>query len=210
MNGRTFGSCKKHQNSFQQLLLCATQSLFTCETTPSINSASDQQIAPSNVQAVQEDKYKECYKEHKDHKGPPSYTLLQGWQLLALAVSLFVPKSSRLLWFLKLHLQRNADNKTECGKYAAYCQRALDRTILAGQIGLVFCFGFYGKLLLRLLGGRELKPSRMEVLSILLKNPQHHSLPHSMPVHLLNGTYHITSFDGSSTIKEFQVSKILS
>lgn len=53
-------------------------------------------------------------------------------------------------------------------------------------------------------GGRELKPSRMEVLSILLKNPQHHSLPHSMPVHLLNGTYHITSFDGSTTIKEFQ------
>ncbi|XP_018571697.1 uncharacterized protein CG43867 isoform X3 [Anoplophora glabripennis] len=137
--------------------------------------------------ATQEEKYKEhkeCYKEHKDPKGPPSYTLLQGWQLLALAVSLFVPKSSRLLWFLKLHLQRNAENRTECGKYAAYCERALERTILAG--------------------GRELKPSRMEVLSILLKNPQHHSLPHSMPVHLLNGTYHITSFDGSTTIKEFQ------
>ncbi|XP_049826085.1 uncharacterized protein CG43867 isoform X7 [Aethina tumida] len=139
------------------------------------------------VQTAQEEKYKEhkeCFKDHKDAKGPPSYTLLQGWQLLALAVSLFVPKSSRLLWFLKLHLQRNADNCTECGKYAAYCERALERTILAG--------------------GRELKPSRMEVLSILLKNPQHHSLPHSMPVHLLNGTYHITSFDGSTTIKEFQ------
>ncbi|CAH0561141.1 unnamed protein product [Brassicogethes aeneus] len=137
--------------------------------------------------AAQEEKYKEhkeCYKEHKDAKGPPSFTLLQGWQLLALAVSLFVPKSSRLLWFLKLHLQRNADNRSECGKYASYCERALARTILTG--------------------GRELKPSRMEVLSILLKNPQHHSLPHSMPVHLLNGTYHITSFDGSTTIKEFQ------
>ncbi|RZC38615.1 hypothetical protein BDFB_007983, partial [Asbolus verrucosus] len=85
--------------------------------------------------AVQEEKYKEhkeCYKEHKDHKGPPSFTLLQGWQLLALAVSLFVPKSSRLLWFLKLHLQRNADNRTECGKYAAYCERALERTIQTG------------------------------------------------------------------------------
>ncbi|XP_072392656.1 uncharacterized protein CG43867-like isoform X5 [Diabrotica undecimpunctata] len=137
--------------------------------------------------ATQEEKYKEhkeCYKEHKDPKGPPIYTLLQGWQLLALAVSLFVPKNSMLLWFLKLHLQRNAENRTECGKYAAYCERALERTILAG--------------------GRELKPSRMEVLSILLKNPQHHSLPHSMPVHLLNGTYHITSFDGSTSIKEFQ------
>ncbi|XP_018336737.1 uncharacterized protein CG43867 isoform X2 [Agrilus planipennis] len=171
-----------------QLLLCATQSLFTCEATPTgVSSASEQQISSSNTQGSQEDKYKEhkeCYKEHKDHKGPPSYTFLQGWQLLALAVSLFVPKSSRLLWFLKLHLQRNADNRTECGKYASYCERALDRTILTG--------------------GRECKPSRMEVLSILLKNPQHHSLPHSMPVHLLNGTYHISSFDGSSTVKEFQ------
>ncbi|XP_057660411.1 uncharacterized protein CG43867 isoform X4 [Diorhabda carinulata] len=173
----------------QQLLLCATQSLFTCETnTPSINSTiSDQQIALSNLQASQEEKYKEhkdCYKEHKDPKGPPIYTLLQGWQLLALAVSLFVPKNSMLLWFLKLHLQRNAENRTECGKYAAYCERALERTIMAG--------------------GRELKPSRMEVLSILLKNPQHHSLPHSMPVHLANGTYRIISFDGSTSIKEFQ------
>ncbi|XP_060531938.1 uncharacterized protein CG43867 isoform X3 [Cylas formicarius] len=173
----------------QQLLLCATQSLFTCETNaPSINSTiSDDQIALSNIQAAQEEKYKEhkeCFKEHRDPKAPPAYTLLQGWQLLALTVSLFVPKSSKLLWFLKLHLNRNADNRTECGKYAAYCERALERTIVAG--------------------GRELKPSRMEVLSILLKNPQHHSLPHSMPVHLMNGTYHITSFDGSTTIKEFQ------
>ncbi|CAG9819593.1 unnamed protein product [Phaedon cochleariae] len=122
--------------------------------------------------------------KHKDHKGPPTYALLQGWQLLALAVSLFVPKNSMLLWFLKVHLQRHAENRTECGKYAAYCERALERTILAG--------------------GRELKPSRMEVLSILLKNPQHHSLPHSMPVHLANGAYHITSFDGSTSIREFQ------
>lgn len=192
-------------NSFQQLLLCATQSLFTCETTPSINSTSDQQISLSNIQTAQEEKYKEhkeCFKDHKDAKGPPSYTLLQGWQLLALAVSLFVPKSSRLLWFLKLHLQRNADNCTECGKYAAYCERALERTILAGR----FTFSCFTIALQTVfdLGGRELKPSRMEVLSILLKNPQHHSLPHSMPVHLLNGTYHITSFDGSTTIKEFQ------
>lgn len=128
--------CEKHQNSFQQLLLCATQSLFTCETTPSINSTSDQQISSSNIQAIQEEKYKEnkeSYKEHKDHKGPPTFTLLQGWQLLALAVSLFVPKSSRLLWFLKLHLQRNADNRTECGKYAVYCERALERTMLMGN-----------------------------------------------------------------------------
>ncbi|XP_058825886.1 uncharacterized protein CG43867 isoform X8 [Topomyia yanbarensis] len=114
---------------------------------------------------------------------PPAYTFIQGWQLLSLAVSLFVPKNSRLLWYLKLHLSRNADSKTECGKYAAYCERALERTMQNG--------------------GRETKPSRMEVLSILLKNPYHHSLPHAIPVHMMNGTYQVVSFDGSSTIEEF-------
>ncbi|XP_023289839.1 uncharacterized protein CG43867 isoform X5 [Orussus abietinus] len=114
---------------------------------------------------------------------PAQYVLVQGWQLLALAVSLFFPRNNRLLWYLKLHLQRNADSKTECGKYSAYCERALERTLQNG--------------------GREVKPSRMEVLSILLKNPYHHSLPHAIPVHFLNGTYQVVSFDGSTTIEEF-------
>ncbi|GLV35231.1 uncharacterized protein CBL_01620 [Carabus blaptoides fortunei] len=114
---------------------------------------------------------------------PPTFSFVQGWQLLALAVSLFVPKNNRLLWYLKLHLNRNADSKSECGKYAAYCERALERTLQNG--------------------GREVKPSRMEVLSILLKNPYHHSLPHSIPVHMLNGTYQVVGFDGSTTIEEF-------
>ena len=73
--------------------------------------------------------------------------------------------------------------RTECGKYAAYCERALERTIQNGN--------------------REMKPSRMEVLSILLKNPYHHSLPHSIPVHFLNGTYQVIGFDGSTIVKEF-------
>lgn len=43
----------------------------------------------------------------------------------------------------------------------------------------------------------------MEVLSILMKNPYHHSLPHAIPVHMMNGTYQVVSFDGSTTIDEF-------
>lgn len=70
-----------------------------------------------------------------------------------------------------MHLARNADSKTECGKYATYCERALQRTIIND--------------------GRETKPSRMEVLSILMKNPYHHSLPHAIPVHMMNGTYQV-------------------
>lgn len=73
-----------------------------------------------------------------------------------------------------MHLARNADSKTECGKYATYCERALQRTIIND--------------------GRETKPSRMEVLSILMKNPYHHSLPHAIPVHMMNGTYQVCFF----------------
>nr|XP_040229600.2 uncharacterized protein CG43867 isoform X9 [Anopheles coluzzii] len=159
----------------QQLLLCATQSLFTCDTQQG-SVAQANGSSPTSIQAPTVPPI-DC------KSNPPSYTFIQGWQLLALAVSLFVPKNSRLLWYLKLHLSRNADSKTDCGKYAAYCERALERTMQNG--------------------GRETKPSRMEVLSILLKNPYHHSLPHAIPVHMMNTTYQVVSFDGSTTIEEF-------
>ncbi|KAI5732217.1 hypothetical protein M8J77_023476 [Diaphorina citri] len=159
-----------HKHGVQQLLLCATQSLFTCDATGT--ESPTVAIPPSQIPSVPDSK-----------SNPSPSVFIQGWQLLALAVSLFLPRNKKLLWYLKLHLQRNADTKTECGKYAAYCERALERTIKNG--------------------GREVKPSRMEVLSILLKNPYHHSLPHSIPVHLLNGAYQVTGFDGSTTIEEF-------
>ncbi|XP_034672158.1 uncharacterized protein CG43867 isoform X9 [Drosophila subobscura] len=161
----------------QQLLLCATQSLFTCDTQQAGNAHANGS-SPTSIQAPVAAPIIDC------KSNPPAYSFVQGWQLLALAVSLFVPKSSRLLWYLKLHLSRNADTKTETGKYAAYCERALERTLKNG--------------------GRETKPSRMEVLSILLKNPYHHSLPHAIPVHMMNATYQVVSFDGSTTIEEFQ------
>ncbi|EEB20222.1 conserved hypothetical protein [Pediculus humanus corporis] len=161
----------------QQYLLCATQSLFSCDSTnrDSSSSASSQtKGSPTSVQATCGDFSKGC---------PSIQVLTQGWQLLALACSLFLLKNNKLLWFLKLHLSRNADTKTECGKYARYCARALGRTLQNG--------------------GRQVKPSRMEVLSILLKNPYDHSLPHAIPVHMLNDTYQVVSFDGSTTIEEF-------
>lgn len=62
--------------------------------------------------------------------------------------------------------------RSEIGKYAIYCQRSVDRTVQAGE--------------------REAKPSRMEIVSILLRNPYHHSLPFSIPVHFMNGTYQVS------------------
>ncbi|XP_026969054.1 pleckstrin homology domain-containing family H member 2 isoform X3 [Sagmatias obliquidens] len=95
---------------------------------------------------------------------------LQGWQLLALCVGLFLPHHP-FLWLLRLHLKRNADSRTEFGKYAIYCQRCVERTQQNGD--------------------REARPSRMEILSTLLRNPYHHSLPFSIPVHFMNGIYQI-------------------
>lgn len=81
----------------QNLLLCATQSLFLCD------SSGAQKASPTlgSGQSLPAD----------PKINPPSYTFIQGWQFLALAVSLFVPKNNKLLWYLKLHLERNADTK---------------------------------------------------------------------------------------------------
>uniref|UniRef100_A0A8C1A1U4 Pleckstrin homology, MyTH4 and FERM domain containing H2 n=1 Tax=Cyprinus carpio carpio TaxID=630221 RepID=A0A8C1A1U4_CYPCA len=108
---------------------------------------------------------------------------LQGWQFLALCVGLFLP-TPPILWYLQVHLKRHGDSRTEVGKYAIYCQRSLERTQQKGD--------------------RQARSSRMEILSILLRNPYHHSLPFSVPVHFLNNTYQVVSFDASTTVEEFQ------
>ncbi|CAN7938127.1 unnamed protein product [Ixodes hexagonus] len=173
-----------HKLGVQQLLLCATQSLFLCDTTSSGDKGSPtSNCAPSPEKGGSPKggpHLSPCPPESKQN--PPPFVFIQGWQLLALAVSLFPPRN-RTLWYLRAHLQRNADTKSEPGKYAVFCQRALERALHAGE--------------------RECKPSRMEVLSILLKNPFHHSNPHSIPVHFLNGTYLVVGFDGSTTVEEF-------
>uniref|UniRef100_A0A668ASA8 Pleckstrin homology domain containing, family H (with MyTH4 domain) member 1 n=1 Tax=Myripristis murdjan TaxID=586833 RepID=A0A668ASA8_9TELE len=117
-----------------------------------------------------------------NRRTPPNYSLTQCWQLLSLCVALFLPQQ-HFLWYLRQYLQRNADPRSEVGKYAVYCQRSVERTLQNGE--------------------REAKPSRMEIVSILLRNPYHHSLPFSIPVHFMNNTYQVVGFDGSTTVEEF-------
>ncbi|KAM9786783.1 pleckstrin homology domain-containing family H member 1 isoform X1 [Syngnathus typhle] len=110
------------------------------------------------------------------------YSVTQCWQLLSLCVALFLPQQ-HFLWYLRQHLHRNADPSSDVGKYAVYCQRSVERTLRNGE--------------------REARPSRMEIVSILLRNPYHHSLPFSIPVHFMNNTYQVVGFDGSTTVDEF-------
>lgn len=86
-----------------------------------------------------------------------SSIFLQCFRFLALAISIFEPKN-QALWLLRHHLKRSNDGKSEIGQYSQYCERALQRVLLNGP--------------------RKQIPSRMEVLSILQRNPNKHSMPH--------------------------------
>ncbi|KAJ8308071.1 hypothetical protein KUTeg_012945 [Tegillarca granosa] len=153
----------QHKTAVQNLLLCGKHSWYLCHGTPTSPTNSVMDLSDSKM-------------------NPASHVFIQGWQLLSICSSLFLPKQS-IMWLLKVHLQRNADPRSEIGKYAIFCQRALERTIIKGI--------------------REAKPSRMEVMSMLLRHPYHHSLPISIPVHFLNNAYQVVSFDGSTTVQEF-------
>ncbi|OPL22022.1 hypothetical protein AM593_03828, partial [Mytilus galloprovincialis] len=141
----------QQKTAVQNLLLCGKHSWYLCHATPTSPTGSIMDLSDSRL-------------------NPAANVILQGWQLLSMCVSLFLPKQS-IMWHLRVHLQRHADQRSDIGKYAIFCQRALERTILKGI--------------------REVRPSRMEVLSILLRNPYHHSQPISIPVHFLNNTYQV-------------------
>ena len=117
-----------------------------------------------------------------NYVGQENHLCLQALQLLSIAVSIFIPKG-KVLWFVKHFLRRQSDEHSNLGRYAIYCTKALERCMQAGN--------------------REFKPSRMEILGILLRNPNQHSSPHSIPVHFLNGDYLVVGFDGSTSISEF-------
>ncbi|XP_041420212.1 pleckstrin homology domain-containing family H member 2 isoform X2 [Xenopus laevis] len=131
---------------------------------------------------LQNEMYCQLIKQTRHRQPNNQASPIQGWQLLALCTGLFLPQHP-YIWLLKLYLSKNADSRTEAGKYAIYCQRCVERSQQNGD--------------------REAKPSRMEILSILLRNPYHHSLPFSIPVHFMNGTYQVVGFDASTTVEEF-------
>ncbi|RXM99213.1 Pleckstrin homology domain-containing family H member 2 [Acipenser ruthenus] len=131
---------------------------------------------------LQNEIYCQLIKQSHKRQPPDQAGPMQGWQLLALCVGLFLPQHP-FLWLLKLHLKRHGDSRTEIGKYVIYCQRCVERTQQKGE--------------------RKAKPSRMEILSILLRNPYHLSLPFSIPVHFLNNTYQVVGFDACTTVEEF-------
>jgi pleckstrin homology domain-containing family H len=110
---------------FQQLLLCATQSLFLCDAAngqqkasptsqqsasgPAVGGGAGPTGAGATGTAATGGGSSVLPLDCKAN--PPSFVFIQGWQMLALAVSLFLPRNSRLLWFLRLHLARNAESK---------------------------------------------------------------------------------------------------
>ncbi|KAF7493224.1 Uncharacterized protein SSS_09982 [Sarcoptes scabiei] len=111
-----------------------------------------------------------------------SISLQQSLQFLSLAISILMPKN-QVLWMLKHHIQRFKNQTNNFGQYFLYFEKALTRVLLNGP--------------------RKRIPSRMEVLSIIKRNPFLHSHPHSIPVHFANKSYLVIGFDGSTTVREF-------
>ncbi|ESO12737.1 hypothetical protein HELRODRAFT_159320 [Helobdella robusta] len=147
-------------------LLCGGHHWFLCDSSPTspLNStieSSDLKLTSPNSQ---------------------SESSIQAWQLLAMAIPLFLPARCSIRWLLRTYLQRSSDSKSESGKFASFCERAVERTMKNGP--------------------RCHPPSHLEVISVLSHNPYHHSQPISIPIHLPNNSYQVVSFDGSTTILE--------
>lgn len=146
-----------------------------------LDSPSNNDILETDSSLLQSTDFKDRT-ESLVHKTPPSKSeLLQVMQILAVAVSLNLPRG-RMRWWLMDHLRKFANPHTDIGKYALYTLRAIDRTLEKGL--------------------RDSTPSRMEIMSILLRNPHDHSKPHSLPVSFSDGSYLVVEADGSTTIEE--------
>lgn len=114
---------------------------------------------------------------------PPSKSeLLQTIQVLSVAVSLNLPRGRMRSWLMSC-LHKFANPNSEFGKYALYTLRATERTLQNGS--------------------RDSVPSRMEIMSILSRNPFDHSSPHSLPINFSDGSYLVIEADGSTTVEEF-------
>ena len=185
---------KDGKHSGMQSFFMNASHIFACESssaqkaspTGSSNGGGDIEVEAALQRRSQAPSLLEKKQQNQvDAKGNPANCVyVQAWMLMAMAVSIFVPKDSKILWLLRTHLNRYKDSRTETGKYASYCSRALERAVVKGP--------------------RLCRPSRVEVLSILLKNPHHHSLPHAVPVHMMNDTYHVVGYDGSTTVLELE------
>lgn len=118
-----------------------------------------------------------------DELNPPTKSeLLQTIQVISIAVSLSLPRG-RMRWWLVDCLQRYTDSTSQLGKYALYALQAIERTTRNGV--------------------RDNVPSRMEIMSILSRNPYDHSSPHSLPVSFSDSSYLVVGVDGSTTVEEF-------
>ena len=71
---------------------------------------------------------------------PQYYVFIQGWMLLALGVSIFVPKSSKLLWFLRTHFARNKDERYH---YNPILQYLLKLMVWIARYSLTTIFKLY-------------------------------------------------------------------
>lgn len=180
-NGDSEGSLANQRESSNSSSTNSSECRFLTDIHMLDSSMNNNNLKPDSS-FLQSDDFKERH-ESSVRESPPSQSeLLQVMQILAVAVSLNLPRG-RMRWWLMDHLRKFATPQTDIGKYALYTLRAIDRTLANGF--------------------RDSTPSRMEIMSILLRNPHNHSKPHSLPVSFADGSYLVVEADGSTTVEEF-------
>ena len=96
------GELMKFSCLFQSFLMNATQ-LFNCDGGATKSPPGSGALPPGRPASPN--------LSGGDKSNPATHVFIQGWMLMAVAVSIFVPRSSKLLWFLRNHFARNKDSK---------------------------------------------------------------------------------------------------
>ncbi|XP_063684163.1 uncharacterized protein LOC134818504 isoform X2 [Bolinopsis microptera] len=118
---------------------------------------------------------KQTHRQSREH--------LAYWHVLATVIPFITPKG-RVMSYLKAHLERYSEQKTNAGRFAGYCIKVLKR-----------CLGGFT------FGKRQHHPCRLEIEATCGK-PYLHSKPMSIPIHLPGGDYQVTGFDTVSSVAE--------
>uniref|UniRef100_A0AC35UIG4 PH domain-containing protein n=1 Tax=Rhabditophanes sp. KR3021 TaxID=114890 RepID=A0AC35UIG4_9BILA len=106
----------------------------------------------------------------------------QAWRLLALSLPIFLPKQYALLWFLKQHIRRWSNIRTDYLSIVCYCEKLLEHCIHALS--------------------RLEPPSKFETKIILCKDISIATsmMPFSIAVLLPSGDYQVVEFNGATEI----------
>ena len=120
---------------------------------------------------LQDELYCQILRQISGHTAPLSSQILQGWLLLSIAISSFLPIKPKFSWYLRTFLNRHSVNSHPViSSFARHCQEALRQAQEQGP--------------------RQCRPSSIELVYLLGNFAETNSLDHTLvvPVYLPDGS----------------------